>query len=124
MQLLDPGSALTEPIDLNDYITSKQMGEDLVAAYPGYRWGVRVQWNQGVADVFCLDVPTKYGWRIHLRGRHADQMFSASALKARVLAAGGEILERFNLPRSKFNADRYETAPVDFKGDIVGDTSK
>lgn len=123
MQLLEMGEAAST-LDLNDYLTSKQCGEALTRAYPGYRWGVRANWSQGVVDVFCLDTPAKYGYRLHLRGLHADQMYSASAFEKACLAAGGEILERYGLNRTAFKADEYENAPVAFNGDIIGDTSK
>jgi hypothetical protein len=125
MQLLDDGStadARARGIDLADFATSKDCAEALCSAYPGYRWGIRCQWEQGVIDIFCLDVSGEMGFRLHLLGPKASMAnFSASAFRAECIRAGGEILERFNMPRQRFNADRYDNAPVDFAGKMIGD---
>lgn len=115
MQLIDDGDSA---VSIHDYLTSKQLAEVLTSAYPGYQWAVRVQWDQGVADIMCMDLPPNYAYRIKLIGGAA---FSASSFELAAKTGAGEILERFNLSRSHFKADEYETAPVDFRGLPVGD---
>lgn len=124
MQLIDDGGladAQGRGIDLADLATSKDCAEALMSAYPGYRWGVRCQWAQGILDIFCLDVSGQYGYRLHLLGPKAMGSFSASAFRIECIRAGGEILERYRMPRQRFNDDRYDNAPVDHTGNMIGD---
>ena len=80
------------------------IGEDLTRAYPGYMWNVGCNHQAGVAQIMLMmpsDKPsnTTKGFLIHL----------STALgpggQKKVLLAGGEILERWGLPRSRSPED-------------------
>ena len=47
-----------------------------------------------------------------------------SQFKAKVLRAGGEILERFGQRRGVANDDHLAALPLDFSGRVAGDYSK
>lgn len=73
----------------------------LNAEYPGHAWGVEVMMDQGVCKV---TIPAllgfNWGYIIHL-----DILD-----KKQIIKAGGEILERFKIPRSTVNITAYVEA--------------
>lgn len=95
----------------NDMILAKEIADTLNSHYPGHLWGVNVQGEQGVADIFDLMVSGEMGYRIKL-----VNMYSASQLKRNVIQAGGEILERFRLARGRFDESQYVLLKTDHSG--------
>lgn len=66
---------------------------ELETAYPGYPWHVEVDAKQGFC-VVRLEFNGKYGFRMFM-----ESAASASEFTRNVVWAGGELLERNNLPR-------------------------
>ena len=66
---------------------------ELETAYPGYPWHVEVDCKQGTC-VVRLEFNGKYGFRMFM-----DSAASASEFNKNLIWAGGELLERNNLPR-------------------------
>lgn len=66
---------------------------ELENAYPGYPWHVEVDVKQGIC-VVRLEFNGKYGFRMFL-----DSAATQSEFSKNVIWAGGELLERNNLPR-------------------------
>lgn len=113
------GIVTDEPVGaLNDILMAKGMAEDLHAAYPGHLWAVSCNGKTGMADVRNMALSGNYGFRIKLH-----QTYSASEFKAKVLRAGGEILERYRLTRGKANDGEYGDLRQDYAGQIKGDKS-
>jgi len=97
--------------DGNDFDKFKQADEALARKiwavlqyhYPGHPWGVAVQHSQGVAMV---QIPPYVNWSfvIHLNTLNGDPGMKS------VVRAGGEMLERYSIPRSGFKIENFITA--------------
>lgn len=87
------------------------IGVDLMQTYPGYVWNVGFTREGGVVTIMLV-VPLSV--RPGGMGSPGFLMHAATAVgpggQARVRAAGGEILERWRLPRDKAPADWVEMA--------------
>lgn len=90
------------------------VGRELCTHYPGHAWRVDADHRKGLVDILNLSLSGKYGFRIEMKG-----MFSAPDLQKLAMRAGGEILERYNVSRSEFNADEMNNLPVDETGQTV-----
>lgn len=84
------------------------VGEDLTRAYPGHYWMVGVSHEAGSITIdLQIDKPPhlrNYGYRLNI-----STVLGAGGQKA-VMRAGGELLERFGLPRGAAHADANEAA--------------
>lgn len=87
------------------------IGEDLMRRYPGYVWDVGFTHASGVVTV-KLTVPLSV--RPGGQGEPGFLIHAATCVgpggQSKVHAAGGEILERWRLPREKAPADWVEMA--------------
>jgi hypothetical protein len=87
----------------------RAIGEDLTATYPGYLWNVGCNHQSGVATI-CLMMPsptpsnTMKGFQINL-----STVLGPGGQK-RVREAGGEVLERWGLPRGRAPEDMVQRA--------------
>lgn len=85
-----------------DEIAAKFIGDTLEKAYPGWGWMVNVNSETGLIHIVCgwvnSQVGGNYGMTLKMGG-----WVTASELKAKVIRAGGEILERANLQRGRFS---------------------
>lgn len=81
-----------------DVELAKRIGERLHLHYPGHPWYVEVEHAQGIAKV---SIPSLMGWTsyyvIHLSRLAVDPNMTE------VTKAGGEILERYRIPRNKYD---------------------
>jgi hypothetical protein len=101
-----------------DHTLAKDMAEALLAAYPGHLWAVSADSTTGMCDIRDLLLSGEYGYRLKI-----PNIYSASAFKADVVRAGGEILERFSLSRGRFDEGQYSGLKTTFSGDFVFDKS-
>lgn len=97
---LAPGAvelgAATDPHKAADFAMTKAIGEVLARHYPRIPWGVRVDSAQGVAMIQVAHLMGATGhYVIHLSKLAVDPGFKS------VIRAGGEILERFGISRSR-----------------------
>jgi len=106
-------------VEVLDYNAAKEMAEVLHAAYPGHLWAVTCEGNNGIATIRNLALSGELGFVLKLK-----DIYSASAWKKTILAAAGEILERFYLRRGAANEDQITSVPIDFTGRSIGDYSK
>jgi hypothetical protein len=94
-----------------DVALAKRIGECLHLHYPGHAWLVEVEHAQGIARV---SIPHLMGsvacYVIHLGKLAVDPRMDI------VCRAGGEILERYQLPRNRF--DYWQFAEACRKVDI------
>lgn len=74
----------------------------LLQKYPGHRWSCEVKTEQGVAYVRNLFADPRQGWVIHLRN-----CLNWADVKKVAIEAGGELLERYGLPRGPFREQDY-----------------
>lgn len=96
--------------ELADYV-----GLTLITAYPGYRWRVEPHAHptKPFVDVRCEHAASRENYGFTLQ---PWRFYSASAWKAAILKAGGEILERFHLNRRALDPVEFLTAPRTFTG--------
>lgn len=115
--------SLASPEDLQhlsslDFAMSKQIAEKLHEHYPGHMWGVNVSHRTGLIEIRNMYLSGQWAYVLKL-----GSVYSASALEADAVRAGGEILERFRLSRAQFQAEQYAAAPTDFAGRLLFDKS-
>lgn len=72
-------------------VQAKNAADMLHKHYPGWLWGVHVDSDGGVMKVMLLSVSGSWGFIIKLKDLDPEYR--------KVMRAGGEILERFNLSR-------------------------
>lgn len=113
---LDAGNAQIEALDFN---TAKNMAETLHKAYPGHLWAVTCEGAKGIATIRNLSLSGEWGFILHLK-----DVYSASSWDKTLIAAGGEILERFRLARGVANQEQIAMVPNDFSGRSIGDYAK
>lgn len=96
---------------LKDLAEGKKVLDVLEKYYPGHDWFVNCCHQAGTASVQLMyegsDRTTriwKYGYVLHLN------KLDASTLEGKVMKAGGEVLERYNMARSAVT----ENSIVDF----------
>jgi hypothetical protein len=85
-----------------DLALTKQIAEILERHYPSHPWMVEVSHAQGVAFI-SLPIIMRRNQRFVL---HIDRLKSDPGLRS-VVRAGGELLERHNVPRSGFRLDHF-----------------
>jgi hypothetical protein len=76
----------------------KGIGRLLEFHYPGHPWAVEVNMKQGYAKVSIPDLLGPNWGYVILLSDMSDQM---------VVKAGGEILERFKIPRNRIDVAHY-----------------
>jgi len=81
-----------------DLWVARRAMELLQRAYPGHHWMVEADSGKGVVTV---SLPVLMG------GNWVYLIKWADLAPARVVAAGGELLERYRLPREKFDLGRF-----------------
>lgn len=114
-----PGLVVAEGVTANDLMVAGDISRELQRHYPGWNWGVDVNVRKGLIDIKCMDIDARFGYTIRVTG-----LYSWDSLRDKVKLAGGEILERYNMPRSRMDLDTWRSAPSDFTGLMKGDTSK
>jgi hypothetical protein len=103
-----------DPTCANDMLLAKEIADTLHSHYHGHLWGVQVSGRTGMADIFLVLVSGNMGFRLKLKN-----MFSASDFKRDVIRAGGEILERYNLTRGRFDEAQLAQLKTNFAGDYL-----
>lgn len=84
--------------DLN---VAKEVADALERHYPGWMWMVSVPPKGGIAQVRSGYMDMRMGFVVRL-----VDSYSASQLAKEAVRAGGELLERTNMPRSRFDHQR------------------
>jgi hypothetical protein len=93
---------------------AKKLGTGLIAAYNNRQWKVMVDIENQMVIICCDSISNYKGYHIHMAGRTIHQLEEVA------VKAGGEILERHNLARSKkFDPDIIETLARDSMDNVV-----
>ena len=91
------------PVDPLDFNLAKQIGDTLEAHYPGWAWQVNVKSEAGqgiinvISGVLNDGSPRNYGYVLHLA-----KLGSNKDVTHKAIIAGGELLERSHMPRSRW----------------------
>ena len=100
--------------DVNDLALAKLVSEELTKHYPGHVWAVNVQSQHGVITVKNMNLSGNRGFLLHYRN-----MKSYDEVKRQAMWAGGEILERYQLSRGRFNMTEYRGLKQSVPGRFV-----
>lgn len=106
--------------NVNEMVLAKNIADMICKRYPiekGHRWGVHIDGHGGVLHIYNLNLSLKWGYTLKL-----VQVINDPDFKMAVRAAG-EILERFDVRRSKISdaANDIGIIPTDFTGNFVFD---
>lgn len=103
-----------EPIlRANDEVIAKEVADLLLQHYPGYLWAVSIDSREsvGMLDIRNLSLSGKWGFRFPLK-EYLDGMDT----RRKIMRAGGEMLERFNLRRGSLDPGQYSSLQADHTG--------
>lgn len=105
----DPGIQ----VDPRDAILAGQVAEMLTKHYPGHPWAVTADHKGGVIVIKNLGFSFTYGYVLKI----ADD--DGPRLHVEIMRAGGEILERFRVPRARAQEEDYrDKIPQMIKPDL------
>lgn len=93
--------------EMADLALAKQIAEVLDRHYPDHMWGVHADSLGGVATIKNFRLSGNWGFVLHL-----PTIYSGSEFEKRVMMAGGELLERYQLHRGRFKQNDYDKLPV------------
>lgn len=103
--------------DLNgpavDVVLAKNAAAVLDKHYPGHLWGINVNGETGVMQVFNLALSGRWGFILKLDKIDPE-------LRA-VMRAGGELLERYRLKRGALDLGNIASLDRDYAGNKVFD---
>ncbi len=87
------------PYSLGSTIQGKRLAQQtfeiLHLKFPGYTWMIGIDLDGGILDIWVHNLPSGYGFTEHI----------SKWSPWRIIRAGGEVLERWNVSRSRANQD-------------------
>lgn len=112
-----PEGEITDPNDFVEHsslvVAAKEGANALNSKYPGWLWAIQINAKGRVFHLFNHALHDQWGYLLH-----ADDLEHGNARKA-FIKAGGEILERFGLPRAGMNPQRLAAVPRDLRGRAI-----
>lgn len=94
---------------LRDVGLAKRIGEHLDLTYPGHFFMVKVDSRNGVAQISFPLMPQGFYYVVHLSRLNADPGMKC------ITKAGGELLERFFIPRGRYRSDLWSEASTKYR---------
>ena len=101
--------------ELQSHTWAKRIAERLELSYPGYGWAVHADVKNNIAQVRALKLAGEYGFTLHI-----DKL---DPHDKQIKWAGGEILERYKVSRSRMKEDELLNKSRDLRGNVIGDVS-
>jgi len=101
-----------------DLMMTARIGDVLQRHYAGHAWMVEVSHKQGIAFVSIPIFMGRYKYVLKLADLKSDPTLKS------VVQAGGEILERYKLPRQGFSLEHFLTALDDIPHYLRGHHGK
>jgi len=95
-------------------VVVKRAGAALEEKYPGWWWCINPDETAGVVYIYALRLSGEWGYTIKI----ADMQERPRRL---AIAAGGEILERYNIRRGKYKWSLLKGKMVDLRGNYIPD---
>ncbi len=93
---------------------AKTIGAELSKCYPKREWAVYCDVTGGIVRIGCDSLSYDRGYILHIGQRSVDELAKAAKM------AAGEILEMFNVSRSrKFDEGELEDIPRDFRDEAI-----
>jgi hypothetical protein len=96
----DPGTTLVWTHADQD--NERQALEILAEHYPGWSWRVESKSAGGIMTVRNENLATRHGVVVHL-----SDVATLADMRSHMVNAGGEFLERYGMPRGRFDPDRW-----------------
>ena len=93
----------------------KDCADTLERHYPGWLWAVQPFEFGNIIKIFSLRISGEYGYIIKTADIQNDPN------RKLVIEAGGEILERYNLPRGQYRRELLRNKMRDIRGNLVPD---
>lgn len=90
------GESLVAPND-EDFRLAKELSELLDRHYPGHLWAVSADHKNGIVTIQNLRLSGRWGFIVKIANLANDPG------RRSVIRAGGELLERYNVARGRFN---------------------
>ena len=87
--------------------------------YPGWAWAVQPDERGGVMNIFSFKLSGEWGYRFRLKDVQGDP----KVCDPKIVRAGGEILERFGVPRGKYSYELWKATRKDIAGVAKADLS-
>ena len=112
-----PEGAISDPRDFLEHSSLITVAKDGAAVldkhFPGWLWAIQINAKGRVFHVFNHALHDQWGYLIR-----ADEVEHGET-RSVFLRAGGEILERFGLPRRGMDPQRLALLPRDLKGRCI-----
>jgi len=89
---------------LKEQDIAKHIAEQLHEKYPDHLWGVNVDLDGGIATIRNLRLSGNWGFVLHL---NKLLPLGYKLFNKAIMRSGGEILERYQLARGRYNEDTY-----------------
>lgn len=93
----------------------KDCADLLERHYPGWLWAVQPFEFGAIIKIFSLRISGEYGYIIKVADIQNDPR------RQLAIEAGGEILERYNLPRGQYRRELLRNKMRDIRGNLVPD---
>lgn len=103
--------------DATTILLMKDCGDRLEKLYPGYAWALQPDPRGGILNLRALKLHGTWGYVLKLVDIQHDPR------RRKLIAAAGEILERFHQPRGPYNYEAWKNAPRDLAGDLLPNIS-
>ena len=87
---------------------SKDVAAVLDRHYPGWLWAIRPDEGGGIIDIFSLRIDAEWGYTLHTAKLQED------VDRRSVIQAGGEILERYGMPRGPYSYTAWKAGHWQF----------
>lgn len=97
-----------------NHMMSRAVADMLLRLYPDHMWLVNSDIRGGIINIFNPRVSTRKGYTIIV-----DDWLQENVVGDKVMRAGGEILERANMRRGRFNPEEYAALPRNFMGELI-----
>jgi len=96
---------------------TKRYGEALEKHYPGWWWMINPDQEGGVMYIYSLRLSGEWGYTIKT-GEVENDTHEKMAIMA-----GGEILDRYNLPRGKYKRELLQGKMKDLRDNFIPDVT-
>ena len=119
----EPEGFVSDPNELEvsgiTVLICKQIGDTLEKHYPGWLWAIQPDEFGGVLSIRAMRLSGEWGYVFRL----ADLQGDAKVVKQLVIRGGGEILERFGVPRGTYRYQDWKGTTKDIAGMALADIS-
>lgn len=96
---------------------TKRYGEALEKHYPGWMWMINPDQDGGVMYIYSLRISGEWGYTLKTGEVQND------AHEKHAIMAGGEILDRYNIPRGKYKRECLQGKMQDLRGNFIPDVT-